>query len=226
MYYHYAILLLFRPFIKLQIIGSGVSPRDVCSQAADAISALVYSYDQLYTLRRTPSFVPYFVLASSITHLVTHGMNLRGPEQFNQGIADLKIMESCHGFATRARDILHFLSSHWEISLEWKDDDEHDPDVGVDPNDIRDTRQRASKADGKTLCKPRRISLNQFCPNLEDLYVRSYFQLNQQSGSGAEDDEAVDGLLRNVIFSPFPLQGRPLLGKMEDAGFKMINADE
>ncbi|KAI0400898.1 fungal-specific transcription factor domain-containing protein [Xylaria palmicola] len=69
MYYHFAILLLFRPLIKLRIIGSAILPRDVCSQAADAIQGLLRSYSQLYTLRRTPSFVPYFLLASSIMHL-------------------------------------------------------------------------------------------------------------------------------------------------------------
>lgn len=70
MYYHFAILLLFRPFIKLRMIGSHILPRDVCSQAADAIQNLTRSYDRLYTLRRTPSFVPYFVLTSAIMHLV------------------------------------------------------------------------------------------------------------------------------------------------------------
>lgn len=69
MYYHFAILLLFRPLIKLRIVGSKVSPRDVCSQAADAIQGLLRSYSQLYTLRRTPSFVPYFVLTSAIMHM-------------------------------------------------------------------------------------------------------------------------------------------------------------
>lgn len=69
MYYHFAILLLFRPLIKLRIIGSSILPRDVCSQAADAIQGLLRSYSQLYTLRRTPSFVPYFVLTSTIMHL-------------------------------------------------------------------------------------------------------------------------------------------------------------
>lgn len=69
MYYHFAILLLFRPLIKLRIMGSSISPRDVCTQAADAIQGLLRSYSQLYTLRRTPSFVPYFVLTSSIMHL-------------------------------------------------------------------------------------------------------------------------------------------------------------
>ncbi|KIH87367.1 c6 zinc finger domain containing protein [Sporothrix brasiliensis 5110] len=69
MYYHFAILLLFRPLIKLRIIGSRILPKDVCLQAADAIQGLLRSYSQLYTLQRTPSFVPYFVLTSSIMHL-------------------------------------------------------------------------------------------------------------------------------------------------------------
>ncbi|RYP63216.1 hypothetical protein DL769_007023 [Monosporascus sp. CRB-8-3] len=71
MYYHFAILLLFRSFIKLRIIGSYVLPRDVCTQAADAIQGLLRSYAQLYTLKRTPSFVPYFVLTSTIMHLAS-----------------------------------------------------------------------------------------------------------------------------------------------------------
>lgn len=69
MYYHFAILLLFRPLIKLRIIGSSVTPRDVCAQAAEAIQGLCRSYSQLYTLRRTPSFVPYFVLTAAIMQL-------------------------------------------------------------------------------------------------------------------------------------------------------------
>lgn len=69
MYYHFAILLLFRPLVKLRIKGSSVVPRDVCYQAADAIQGLSKSYSQLYTLQRTPSFVPYFVLTAAIMHL-------------------------------------------------------------------------------------------------------------------------------------------------------------
>lgn len=69
MYYHFAVLLIFRPLIKLRIKGSSILPRDVCSTAANAIQGLSKSYSQLYTLQRTPSFVPYFVLTSSIMHL-------------------------------------------------------------------------------------------------------------------------------------------------------------
>ena len=69
MYYHFAILLLFRPFIRLRLIDSTLLPRTICVQAARAIHGLTRSYSQLYTLRRTPSFVPYFVLTSTIMDL-------------------------------------------------------------------------------------------------------------------------------------------------------------
>jgi hypothetical protein len=152
MYYHYAILLLFRPFIKLDIVGSGVSPRDVCGQAADAISTLTKSYSQLYTLRRTPSFVPYFVLTASIAHLVTLGNSRGGPEKLKQGISDLKEMTICHGFAIRGLDILKYLAVHWGI------------DVSLDEEGV-------SERDTKDLCQPSSTSFNQFCPNVASVDI-------------------------------------------------------
>ncbi|KAL2268827.1 hypothetical protein VTJ83DRAFT_3673 [Remersonia thermophila] len=81
MYYHFAILLLFRPLIKLRIPNSHVVPRKVCSEAANAISGLLRSYARLYTLRRTPSFVPYFALNAAVMHLAaiaTEGGDKKG----------------------------------------------------------------------------------------------------------------------------------------------------
>jgi hypothetical protein len=198
MYYHYAILLLFRPFIKLDIIGSSVSPRDVCSQASDAIQTLVNSYSQLYTLRRTPSFVPYFVLTSTIGHVVTHGSGRSGAERIHQGISDLTEMTSSHLFAHRARDILQFLAAHWEVDVVWKD---------------------GQNRDYKKLCKPRSTSLNLFTPNIENLDMMSSFRLGSTAKGGAEEEN-------NPLFWPFPMQGRPLLetreGMLGKTGFELL----
>lgn len=70
-YYHCAIMLLFRPYVRLRIRGSTIVPRDVCTDAADAVQTLLRSYAQLYTLRYAPSFLPYFTLISSTMRLVT-----------------------------------------------------------------------------------------------------------------------------------------------------------
>jgi hypothetical protein len=148
MHYHFAILLLFRPFIKLDIMCSSVAPRDVCGQASDAVSALVKSYTQLYSLRCTPSFVLYFLLASSIVHLVTLGNSRPGPEKLRQGLADLKEIRKCHAFAVRAINILRSLNQHWEVKALI-------PEEGEEPEDM------------KNMCRPRSNSLNQFCPNVK-----------------------------------------------------------
>jgi hypothetical protein len=197
MYYHFAILLLFRPFIKLDIIGSGISPRDVCSQAAEAITTLVRSYSKLYTLRRTPSFVPCFVLTASIAHVVTVGTARAGPELLHQGAQDLKEMQACHGFAIRALDILHYLIGHWEVNYSLESDSLEE--------------ELKHKRDFKSLCRPSSTLLNQFCPNFGSVDISSTLR-------PATNNE-------NPLFWPFPLQGRPLLdivAKLESGGFRVL----
>jgi hypothetical protein len=195
MYYHYAILLLFRPFIKLDIVGSRVSPRDVCHQAAQAISTLLSSYDQLYTLRRTPSFVPYFLLTSTITHLVALGNNQASAEHLHKGMLDLKVMIECHGFAVRARNILSLLSNQWKVDIVF----EHSPDD-------------SQEEDAKLVCRPRTLSTNHWSLDVKPEDIVTTIGPVQ----GPED---------NPLFWPFPFQGRPLLevGEMlEKSGFKVV----
>lgn len=195
MYYHYAILLLFRPFIKLKIPGSSVLPKDVCRQAADAISTLMCSYYQLYSLRRTPAFVPYFALASSIHHLVVLGNTGECPQHVQQAYADLKEMSICHKFAHRVRSILRSLIERWDIDIEIDDDE-------TTPEDAR----IANKASA--------ISLNLFCPNLE--------AADTMTGIG---NMSKTMRKESPLFWPFPLQGRPLFGQgdsLENTGFALL----
>jgi len=206
MHYHYAILLLFRPFIKMTITGSAVSPRDICTQAADAISALVKSYGKLYSLRRTPSFVPYFVLTSSITHLVALGNSGLGQEKLRQGLTDLKEMAVCHMFAARAVDILHYLIEYWGVTFDLSDLDNDDED-DEDTNEETVKTRRYEK-----LCQSSSISLNQFRPNITGVDILK--------GIGPVNEG------ENPLFWPFPLQGRPLievndLKRLEKNGFKI-----
>lgn len=126
-------------------------PRTVCAQSADAILTLLRSYDQLYTLQRTPSFVPYIVLSCTIIHLVVCKPNeVDGSKQVIQGVADLKAMVTCHGFAKRGLDILRFLAVHWKI--------------GADMGDNGSSNDEASLS-----CAPSTWSSNMFCPNIESV---------------------------------------------------------
>ena len=126
MYYHFALLLLFRPFIKLTFIGSAVTPREICTQAAESISSLVRSYHNLYTLACTPSFVPYIVLTASIMHLLD-GNTVLGPAYFLKGMGDLSDMSDCHGFARRAIEILRYLAKKWAPYIPYNESAFNDP---------------------------------------------------------------------------------------------------
>ncbi|EXM13689.1 hypothetical protein FOTG_17868 [Fusarium oxysporum f. sp. vasinfectum 25433] len=125
MYYHFAILQLFRPFIKLRIIWSQVFPRNVCLRAASAIQGLLKSYSQLYTLKRAPSFMPYFALTSTIMDLTimaaaaqTNDLDMTArtdPQaalvicQLNQSITPIKSIKSSNS-SFQSNQILHFSS--------------------------------------------------------------------------------------------------------------------
>ncbi|KAK6857754.1 hypothetical protein PG995_005453 [Apiospora arundinis] len=77
-YYRCAIMLLFRPYIRLRIKGSSIVPRDICTEAADAVGGLLRSYSQLYTLRHAPSFLPYLTLISATMHLTAATVEASG----------------------------------------------------------------------------------------------------------------------------------------------------
>jgi len=137
MYYHFAMLLLFRPLITYRIIGSEVTPQDVCSQAADAIQALLASYAQLYTLKRTPSFVPYFVLTSTTMKLAVGAVAMRRAnpgkaaeihkevsQALNATISHLTDMVACHQFAAQALSIVRHLAKERNIGVESEEEEE------------------------------------------------------------------------------------------------------
>lgn len=240
MYYHFAILLLFRPLIKLRIIGSSISPRDVCSQAADAIQGLLHSYSQLYTLRRTPSFVPYFVLTSSIMHLAIAasssssqqaqgGGSLPQPghtklgekvtASINQGITDLTEMAPCHHFAEQALNILRYLAKKWKIEVnvdvdrrlkQEKEDEGNLPDGG----DGGKQRERGRRMDDENYgTRPVTNSLNFFAPNIREHDYISTFGSSMPSPipSSSPPVARTGESMENPLFWPFPMQGRPML---------------
>lgn len=148
MYYHFAVLLLLRPFIKLRFLGSGVNPQELCIQAANAITTLLRSYDQLYTLQRTPSFVPYIVLGACLMHLSNGTSSPANVQHIQQGANDLKDMISCHGFAKRGLDIMRYFAHIWEVPM---GEDEMDDE----------TFARLSE-----VCGPDSNSHNLFCPHM------------------------------------------------------------
>lgn len=127
MYYHFAIVLTFRPFMKLRIKNSPILPRQLCLQAADAIQTHLRSYSNLYTLRRSPSFAPYIILVSSRIFIEADGLTLASPnapprneepntaEALRRGIGYLDEMAACHRTAIIGANMLRHLARAWNV---------------------------------------------------------------------------------------------------------------
>lgn len=246
MYYHFAILLLFRPLIKLRIIGSSITPRDVCSQAADAISGLLRSYSQLYTLRRTPSFVPYFVLTSSIMHLVIGATfssddNQAGGSEstpggqspsasHQQGQRVPKIGPHVAEAISRGiADLTEMAPCHFfaeqalnilrYLAKKWNID--------------VDITSAEGKPDFNQATRPVTSSLNFFSPNVTDSdfncswgeSIKPGAEVAARTGSRTGSTAKTAEALENPLFWPFPMQGRPMLPtgeELEKAGFELV----
>jgi len=133
MYFHFAILLLFRPFLNLKIKGSPVSPRSVCIEAARNILSLVEAYKDLYTLRRTPSLTPYLILTAGVMAMMeplwkdARGGFPTADTVFYRSIEYLNELASSHGFARNAKFICQFFRQAWNVGTE-RDVDYDDQD--------------------------------------------------------------------------------------------------
>jgi hypothetical protein len=239
LYYHFAILLLFQPFIKLRILNSNISPKDVCVQAADAIQGLLRSYSQLYTLRRTPSFVPYFTLKCSIMHLIIGASSLSSSESqkpedamktpglaekllegqtlgtlvaesVKRGIADLTEMAPCHTFAGRAVDILRHLAREWNVDV-----------------DMAAKGGGGDVGDPDFTMRPLTTSFNSLAANvMECNWGEIAHAVTGIPGPTANTvlGEATASI-ESALFWPFPVQGRLILPNgrfLEEAGFAML----
>jgi hypothetical protein len=109
MCYYFATILLFGPFIRLRFLTSTILPLEVCVQAADAITSLLGSYRQLYSLRRTPCFAPIIGLASNTVHLVQAAL-LGNPSLLVRNYTtNLQEMTFSHGFANRGLRVINIV---------------------------------------------------------------------------------------------------------------------
>lgn len=229
MYYHFAVLLLFRPFIKLKIALSSIVPRRLCLEKANAISQHLHTYAKLYTLKRTPSFVPYFVLTSCIMHLAIaatgprsahRGGPMSAPPEIEpdvsgairQGIEDLTEMTKCHIFAEKALNIVRYLAKKWGVNI-----------TAEATSSGREGQTTSNLADGSSSSsRPATTSTSYFSPNIAEGDFNCTWSGGQAADTGAPvmvaDDE------ENPLFWTFPMQGRPILptgDALKEAGFEL-----
>lgn len=109
MYYHFSIILTFYPLKNFHPFDSSVSAHDICTDAANAVIALVRSFESLHGLRRTPCFRTYIVFAAGMAHLGTPDP-ITSPvdtlTQSSQEVALLQMMSLYQGSSKRACRVL------------------------------------------------------------------------------------------------------------------------
>lgn len=70
MYYHAAVLLLFRPFLKAKFTESSVSPREVCRDSANKISDIFALHRRHYDLFGIFTFQTHCLLTACAIHII------------------------------------------------------------------------------------------------------------------------------------------------------------
>ncbi|CZT13169.1 related to nitrate assimilation regulatory protein nirA [Rhynchosporium graminicola] len=113
-YYQFAVLTLFGPFIRLRLRGTPFRPREICFQATETIKALLASYRRLYSLRRTPSFLSIITLASNLFHALEE--KSPGDSVPNHGVDELQEMGYSHEAAVHGAQVLASLQAQMPIS--------------------------------------------------------------------------------------------------------------
>ena len=116
MLYHNVVLHLFRPFLKVDLTESSVSPRQICTSSAENITSLAWQYRKIYGMRRICLIITHVLLSSSIIHLI----NLPKPsacQDLIQNMTAMREVSQHYAFAVRTLSIIVALGKQWNISL-------------------------------------------------------------------------------------------------------------
>ena len=195
MYYHTVVLHLFRPFLKVNLLYSSVSPREVCTQSAENISSLANLHRNLYSLRRACAIMAHCILSASTIHLLNLP-SLSASGHLTSDLRHLREMSINHAFAGRCSRIVELLAQKWGIALP----DETNQARGrtsAEPSSVSPTSTYLFSDPGSaSQSRTRRDSMADLLPNLDTSSTPS-------------------PSLMDLFWTPFPYQGVPLQGTLD-----------
>lgn len=196
MYYHTVVLHLFRPFLKVDLLESTVSPRAVCTESAENISILADGYRNLYTLRRTCLLMAHCLLSASTIHL----LNISTPSaqrHLTHGLRDLDEMSFMNPFAARCARIVTSLAQKWAIDLPDEASEFGKRASMEPPSPVPSSEHLVTVSDGgPPPPRPRQGSVTELLPV-------------------AETTTAPASSLSDLFWTSFPYQGIPLQVTMD-----------
>ncbi len=193
MYYHAAVLLLFRPFLKAQFTESDVSPRDVCRSSANAISDIFAQHRHLYDLIGVYTFQLHCLLTACTIHIINLPALASG-KYLAAACNHMQDLTQRSKWATLNLNIIQGLVQKWNIILPIEAEEAlyRNQDALTD-FDFGD----AGQADT-------------FRPEKRPNYLNPSSQVMQKRQKLAPRETREQPT--NYLFAPFPNQPAPLLG--------------
>jgi hypothetical protein len=243
MYYHAAVLLLFRPFLRAKFTESDIVPSELCRQSATAISDLFGKHLALYHTTGIYTFQIQCLLAACTIHLINLPA-ISSTTALRTAIDSFHLLVSCNTWALGSLKLIKDLVSRWKIilpgeveetlykshtelplSIRERFDDPAAPQAEV----IRGSKRAAFLNPSSQVMQKRQRLAPVHAPKSAKSPSRG-----SNSGSGGSDREstaqAPSGNNKedqrtnhnHFLFSPFPNQPAPLLGPIHTS----LSADE
>ncbi|KIW03216.1 uncharacterized protein PV09_05440 [Verruconis gallopava] len=116
MYYHAAVLLLFRPFLKAKFTQSNVSPSEVCRASAASISRLFNQHRRLYDSVGIYTLQMHCLLAACTIHIINTPA-IASTQYLISAAKHFHDLAHVNGWAVECISILKNLVEKWQIVL-------------------------------------------------------------------------------------------------------------
>ncbi|KAK3080667.1 hypothetical protein LTS18_014268 [Coniosporium uncinatum] len=116
MYYHAAVLLLFRPFLKAEFTKSDISPRNMCRTAANTISDLFAQHKMLYGLASLYTFQLHCLLTACTIHIINLP-TIASTKRLATACESFQGLVQRNEWASGSINILKGLVQKWKIIL-------------------------------------------------------------------------------------------------------------
>lgn len=136
MYYHTAVLLLFRPFLKAKIINSPeILPRDVCRQSANEISNLFSHHVAMFGYNGLWMFQVHCLLTACTIHIINIP-TIAATTRLTAACNSLQNLTDRNQWASSSLKILRGLVEKWNLIIPQEADEALYRDVSPETREI------------------------------------------------------------------------------------------
>lgn len=203
MYYHAAVLLLFRPFLKAKFTESDVSPREVCRQSANAISDIFAQHRRLYDLVGIYTFQVHCLLTACTIHII-NVPTISSTNYLTAACDSFQDLVHRNEWATGSLNIIKGLVQKWNIILPIEAETAlyRNQEVlsSFDFGSGSGSQSSPSSASGASVSRPEKRAH----------FLNPSSQVMQKRQRLAPRETSAQPM--NYLFVPFPNQPAPLLG--------------